>query len=114
MSAQQVAPHEHEELEHHPGPRQYVMVAVVLGVVTAIEVAIFYIEAVQSVIVPLLVVLSLIKFALVALWFMHLKFDSRLFMRLFVAGLVIAGVVFAVVLTIFFFSLGGAAPAVTS
>jgi hypothetical protein len=51
------------------------------------------------------------KFALVALWFMHLKFDSRLFRRLFVAGLLIALAVFAIVLGTFF-ARGGAAPGI--
>lgn len=94
--------------EHHPGPRQYVGIAVVLAVITIMEVAIFYID-VGSILVPSLLVLSLIKFALVVLWFMHLRFDSALFSRLFVTGLILALAVFAVVLTTFF-ARGGAAP----
>ncbi len=46
--------------------------------------------------------LAVVKFALVVLWFMHLKFESRLFMRLFVTGLVLALTLFAVVLATFF------------
>lgn len=103
---------EHEELEHHPSPRQYVNIAIILSIVTALEVAIFYIDTVRDILVPSLLALSAIKFALVVLWFMHLKFDSHLFRRLFVTGLVLAGIVFAVVLTIFF-ARGGAAPIVT-
>src|SRR3712207_8648598 len=34
------------------------------------------------------------KFAIVAGWFMHLRFDSNLFTRLFVAGLVLAILVY--------------------
>ena len=43
-----------------------------------------------------LIILMVVKFALVVLWFMHLKFDSRLYLRLFVAGLVLALAVFSV------------------
>ena len=85
----QIEAGEKHELEHHPGPRQYVGVAVVLAIITAIEVAIYYVTALGDFLVPLLLAFSFIKFALVVLWFMHLKFDSRLFRRLFVeiAGL---------------------------
>jgi cytochrome c oxidase subunit IV len=96
------APREELELEHHPGPRQYVNIAIILAIVTAAEVAIYYISALEDFLVPLLIVFSTIKFVLVVSWFMHLKFDSRIFRRLFVAGLVLAFSVFAVVLTSFF------------
>ena len=96
------APVEEQELSHHPGPRQYVGVAVVLAIITSIEVAIYYISALKSLLVPMLIFFSFVKFMLVALWFMHLRFDSRLFRRLFVTGVVLAFVVFAVVLSIFF------------
>ncbi len=86
----------------HPGEREYVKVAVALAIVTALEIALFYIEALPSPLtVGLLIVLMMIKFALVALWFMHLRFDSERFMRLFVAGLAIAIIVFGVVLLTF-------------
>lgn len=107
MSAE--APLEQVELSHHPGPRQYVGVAVVLAIITAIEVAIYYVSSLKSVLVPMLIVMSILKFALVVLWFMHLRFDSLMFRRLFVTGVVLALAVFAVVLTIFF-TQGGAAP----
>jgi cytochrome c oxidase subunit 4 len=96
------APREQLELEHHPGPRQYVNIAIILAIVTAGEVAIYYMSALEDILVPLLIVLSAIKFILVVSWFMHLKFDSRVFRRLFVAGLGLAFSVFAIVLTNFF------------
>ena len=98
--------------DSHPGPRQYVFIAVVLAIVTLIEVAIYYVEAVQDLLVPFLIMFSLIKFVLVALYFMHLKFDSRLFRRLFVVGLVLAFAVMGIVLSTFLFR-GGPAPDVT-
>jgi cytochrome c oxidase subunit 4 len=97
-------------LEHeHPSPKQYVGVAVVLAIITGIEVAIYYIDALEDLLIPFLLAFSFIKFALVVLWFMHLKFDSPLFKRLFVAGLILALAVFAIVLSTFF-ARGGAAP----
>jgi cytochrome c oxidase subunit 4 len=44
-----------------------------------------------------------VKFGTVVLWFMHLRFDSRIFRRLFVAGLMLALFVYLVVLTTFHF-----------
>ena len=96
------APMEQEELVHHPGPRQYVGVAVVLAIITAIEVAIYYVPALEDLLVPFLIAFSFIKFVLVAMFFMHLRFDNRIFRRLFITGLVLAFVVFAVVLATFF------------
>ncbi len=90
-----------EDIEH-PGPRQYVVVAVVLAVLTAIEVALFYMDFVpQPVVVGSLMALMLLKFALVALWFMHLRFDSRIFRRLFITGIILAISVFVIVLLTF-------------
>lgn len=98
-----------EEDRTHPGPRQYVQIAVVLAVVTLLEVAAYYAEIgsfgfefPRTALIFLLIVLMVIKFALVALWFMHLRFDSRLFMRLFVTGVVLALSIFAVAFWLFF------------
>jgi hypothetical protein len=40
-----------------------------------------------------------VKFSLVVLWFMHLKFDSRLFSQFFAGGLLLALTIFAVALS---------------
>jgi len=103
------APREHEELEHHPSPKKYVGVAIILAIVTAIEVAIYYIPALFDLIVPLLIAFAVIKFIFVALYFMHLKFDSRVFRRFFLIGIVLALTIFGVVLWMFF-AVGGPAP----
>ena len=95
------ATHEEPELSRHPGPREYVVVAIALAIVTAIEVAIFYVDIPRAIFVTMLLVMSAVKFSLVVLWFMHLRFDSRLFRRLFVSGLILASFVYAVVLAIF-------------
>ena len=80
----------------HPTPLTYFKVAVTLGLITAVEVAIFYATWLGYGIIPVLVILSGIKFALVAMFYMHLRFDNRLFSGLFVGGLLLAiAVVFA-------------------
>jgi cytochrome c oxidase subunit 4 len=89
--------------EHaHPGPKEYVRIAVILAIVTAGEVGIYYMKLRPGLLTGLLLFFAFIKFCLVALWFMHLKFDSRLFSRLFVTGMLLAGAVYAVVLLTFF------------
>ena len=80
---------EHEEHDH-PGPMTYVVIAVVLTVLTALEVAVFYIPALRPAIVPILLTLTTGKFALVVMFYMHLKMDSRIFTWVFVAPLALA------------------------
>lgn len=74
----------------HPSDSLYIRVAIILAVVTIIEVAIYYIPALSGVLVPVLIALSVGKFIAVIGYFMHLKFDSRLFRWMFVAGLAIS------------------------
>ena len=101
------------EDQTHPGPREYVMIAVVLAVITGLEVALFYVEFLSSTaVVTALLLLMTIKFALVVLWFMHLRFDPPVFKRLFVTGLVLALSVFLIVLLTFGAGLGPAILAV--
>jgi cytochrome c oxidase subunit IV len=95
------ATHEEPELPRHPGPREYVVVAIALAIITALEVAVFYVDVPRVLFVTLLLVMSAVKFSLVVLWFMHLRFDSRIFRRLFISGLILAVFVYAVVLAIF-------------
>ena len=87
----------------HPGPAEYVKIGVTLAIVTAVEVAVFYADIAQWALVAILVLLSALKFSLVVLWFMHLRFDSRLFSGFFVGGLLLAAALFVVVLS----TLGG-------
>lgn len=68
----------------------YWTIGIVLGIITALEVAVFYIPALHGVLVPVLLTLSAAKFALVVMFFMHLKFDSNVFSGVFLAGLVLA------------------------
>jgi cytochrome c oxidase subunit 4 len=88
---------------HHPTPRDYVRIAVILFVLTAMEVSTYFLDF-GAIAVPLLIVLMLIKFVLVASWFMHLKFDSKHYTRLLYAGLTLA--IFLYALTLVLFRLG--------
>ena len=85
--------------EGHPSPSQYIAVGLILGVVTAVEVAVYYVDVLEGVLLGILMVLSAVKFVLVMLWFMHLRFDNRLFSILFSGGLVLAVLLFIVVLS---------------
>lgn len=67
----------------------YWMIGAILAVLTAMEVAAFYMDL-GRVEAPLLLTLSGAKFAIVVMFFMHLKFDSRIFTGLFVTGLALA------------------------
>ncbi len=90
------------ELAAHPGPRQYVVVAVVLALLTALEVAVYYVKAIpHPALVAMLGFFAFWKFVLVVLWFMHLRFDSRIFRNLFVTGLSLALGVYLIVLFTF-------------
>jgi cytochrome c oxidase subunit IV len=89
----------------HPVEKQYMIVALVLAVLTAIEVGISYAKRLGDASAPLLIALAATKFFLVASYFMHLKFDNRILRRIFLAGMVLAGVVYGTVfLTLGIFS----------
>lgn len=85
----------------HPTVPQYWITALVLAVITAVEVAVTYMSALDDVVVPILIVLGGAKFAIVARWFMHLKFDKPLYSRFFIIGIVGAVALFAIVLLSF-------------
>ena len=83
----------------HPN---YVAVAVILFVITAIEVAVSLTAASDVLIVPALFVLMLMKGAGVAGYYMHLRFDSRVFTLLAAAPFLMG-----VALVVVFFTLFG-------
>jgi cytochrome c oxidase subunit 4 len=87
----------------HPGPAEYIKIGLILAVITAVEVAVYYIDALEDVLIPILIVLSALKFSMVVMWFMHLRFDNRLFSTFFVGGLMLVATLFVIVLA----TLGG-------
>ncbi|MEY2434183.1 MAG: cytochrome c oxidase subunit [Acidimicrobiaceae bacterium] len=99
------APDDHARDDHahtHPSDFQYVMIALFLAVVTGAEVALYYIKSLDFIVLAgLLIVLMIVKFATVAAFFMHLRFDSKLFRRIFITGIVLATFVYMVALSTF-------------
>jgi cytochrome c oxidase subunit 4 len=89
------------EVTKHPTPFKYVIIFLILVVVTGVEIGISYSEGSvpSGVIVALLLLLAILKFAMVAAYFMHLRTDQPIFRRFFVLGIITAMVVFAVAIT---------------
>lgn len=76
-----------------PSTRTYINIFVVLFVITAVEVLAAYMTDIGLPLwseIATLLVLSVVKGALVVMFYMHLRFDSRWFTSLFVAGFGIA------------------------
>jgi cytochrome c oxidase subunit 4 len=86
----------------HATVRTYVHVAIVLAIITGLEVATLYIPGIPG---PLLVisllVMSAVKFFLVVGFFMHLKYDSPIMRALFVGPLIIAIAIILAVMALF-------------
>ena len=74
----------------HPTEAFYIRIALILAVVTGVEVWLSYAGLTDSLTATGLVVLAAVKFIMVAAYFMHLKFDTRLVRRLFISGFVLA------------------------
>ena len=79
----------------------YVKVAIILSVITALEFSVLYIRALTPILVPLLLVMSAGKFALVVMYFMHLRYDTRTLTILFVGPLVIAAALAVALMTLY-------------
>lgn len=97
----------HDDHSHdHPSDSKYVKIALILGVLTAIEIILFVIEdTLGSAIVKLgLLGLMAAKFWIVGSYFMHLKFDNRVLTFLFGFGLVLAMAVYFIMLSAFEFN----------
>lgn len=82
----------------HPGDAEYIKIGITLAVITAVEVLLFYIDIERNLLLGILAVLSAIKFYIVVSFFMHLRFDSKIFTTAFVTGLFLAFALFTVVL----------------
>jgi cytochrome c oxidase subunit 4 len=74
----------------HASIGTYLKVAAILSVITALEFAVIYIRRLTPILIPLLLTLSAGKFALVVMFFMHLRYDSKPLTFLFVAPLLLA------------------------
>jgi cytochrome c oxidase subunit 4 len=89
------------EVTKHPTPFKYVMIFLILVVVTGVEIGISYLEGsvTSGVIVALLLIFGILKFWMVAAYYMHLRTDQPMFRRFFILGIITAMVVFAVTVT---------------
>ena len=92
---------EHAPHAVHPSAKEYIRIGIILAVLTALEVATYYVDVSHSILIPTLYALALVKFLLVVLWFMHLKFDDRRYARFFVLGIAGASTLYLVVLLLF-------------
>jgi cytochrome c oxidase subunit 4 len=110
MATAHVDPHlVEDDPDAHPNrERQYVIIALILAGLTVIEVLTYatpelFLGHDGPVIVPALIILMLIKFWMVAGFFMHLRFDKKLLTWAFYSGLALAVAVYLAVLTVFRF-----------
>ena len=89
----------HTEEGGHPTPKKYVVIAAILAVITAVEVAVVYFNIATALLITILIIMSAVKFTMVAMYFMHLKFDNKLFSYMFVGGMVLTlGVILALMI----------------
>jgi cytochrome c oxidase subunit 4 len=100
--------HAHTDGGHaHPSDLQYVYIAMFLAFVTAAEVGASYANLSSTVLIALLVPMMVVKFATVAAFFMHLRFDSKIFRYFFLTGICVATACYLIILTTFHFWSGG-------
>ena len=87
----------------HATVKQYIFIGVILTLITALEVVIFYIPAIaeSNWLAPVLIAMSAAKFAIVVMYYMHLKFDHRLFSISFFAPMVLAVTVIVSIIILF-------------
>src|SRR5688572_12680027 len=93
----------HETEHYHPSWKEYKWVALWLTLITVAEVWAYYIPAfvASSAFVPILLIMSAVKFAIVVMFYMHLKYDHKLFRALFTGPLIIAVVTLIALMFLF-------------
>ncbi len=89
---------EHDGGHTHPGPGKYVVVAVVLAVFTGIEIWLSYADMNERLRTASLLFFMVLKFVLVVMYFMHLRFDNPIFRRFFIVGILLAMFVYTILL----------------
>ena len=85
----------------HPTAKKYLGIAIILTIITVIEVAVFYVPSMHPFLPPILLSLSALKFALVAMFYMHLKFDHRLYSWVFIVPMCFATAIILAFLALF-------------
>jgi|TARA_B110000263_G_scaffold40552_1_gene32307 cytochrome c oxidase subunit 4 len=84
----------------HASPAYYWAIAIILGLITMIEVWWFDVDELRYLLVPAMLFFSLVKFILVVAFFMHLKFDNKLYSTIFVTCMVIGVFIFSLFLVL--------------
>ena len=74
-----------------------------LTIITAVEVSAYYIPAWETswVYVPSMLIMSGVKFAVVVMYYMHLKYDHKIFRALFTGPLMVAALTLVGLLFLF-------------
>jgi cytochrome c oxidase subunit IV len=85
-------PNDPSDPHSHPTAGTYVKVGVFLTLITVMELWAYYIPALVAwhFFVPLLLIMSAVKFATVVMFYMHLKYDHPLFRALFTGPFIVA------------------------
>src|SRR4051812_24950633 len=109
-AADPAAPGAHGPGKAPPPALQSLSIAVFLAALTPAEVLLYYYPPAYLVMVALLGALAVVKFATVAMFFMHLRFDSRIFRYFFVSGIALAVIVYTIVLSTFHIWSGSGPP----
>ncbi|MEO7103518.1 MAG: cytochrome C oxidase subunit IV family protein [Gemmatimonadaceae bacterium] len=103
--AELIAANEHGPENEHTGPgwSVYWKVAVVLTLITVGEVWVYYIPAfvASRLFLPTLLTMSAVKFVIVVMFYMHLKYDHKLFRSLFTGPLIVAAATLMALLFLF-------------
>jgi cytochrome c oxidase subunit 4 len=92
----------HGDHAHGASDLQYVIIAAILAGITGLEVLVSYLD-IGPLFLPVLLILMAIKFVTVVSFFMHLKFDNKIFTLIFYTGLFLAIFVYASALATFHF-----------
>jgi cytochrome c oxidase subunit 4 len=86
----------------HASLKTYIQVAIVLAIITAVEVATLYVPGIPSgLLVVSLLVMSVIKFVLVVGFFMHLKYDGSIMRTMFIGPLVLSILIILALMALF-------------
>ena len=88
--------------EHGMSDAGYIKIAIILAAITGLEVSTYYVNF-GPLFMPALLTMMIVKFVMVVSYFMHLKFDSKMFSFLFYTGLGLAIFVYCMALATFKF-----------
>ena len=102
MESSHSAPSAGAAHQEHASVATYLRVAVILAILTAIEIGSLYVPGLPPhILVTLLIIFGIMKFALVVAFFMHLRYDSKLLTALFVGPLLIATLIILAIMALF-------------